>query len=154
MLRSRLLLAALLLLPAPLAAQTAADSAAVRRAALDYVEGFYEGDTTKLVRALRRDFAKYGYARAASATTYRGMAMSWEQAMAYARSVREGRSRTPAGAPKEVTLHDVQDQTASAKLRAHWGTDHLLLARENGRWVITHVLWQSPPPASAARGRR
>ena len=149
-LAARLALAAALL-PAPLLAQSAADSAAVRRAALDYVEGFYEGDTTKLVRALRPDFAKYGYSRPASATAYRGMAMSWDQAMAYARGVREGRSRTPAGAPKEVTLHDVQDQTASAKVRAFWGTDYLLLAREDGRWVITHVLWQSPPRAAGAR---
>jgi hypothetical protein len=49
-----------------------------------------------------------------------------------------------------VVLYDVQDQTASAKLTAWWGTDYLLLARENGRWMITHVLWQSPPPAAAA----
>lgn len=147
---ARLALAAALL-PAPLLAQPAADSAAVRRAALDYVEGFYEGDTTKLAGALRRDFAKYGYSRPASAAEYRGMAMSWDQAMAFARGVREGRTRTPAGAPKEVTLYDVQDQTASAKVRAYWGADYLLLAREDGRWVITHVLWQSPPGAAAAR---
>lgn len=149
-LAARLALAAALL-PAPLLAQSAADSAAVRRAALDYVEGFYEGDSTKLVRALRRGFAKYGYARAASAATYRGMAMSWDEAMAYARSVREGRRTTPAGAPKEVTLYEVQDQTASAKVRAFWGTDYLLLAREDGRWVITHVLWQSPPRTAVSR---
>lgn len=43
-------------------------------------------------------------------------------------------------------LFDVQDQTASAKLTAWWGTDYLLLAREQGRWVILQVLWQSPPP--------
>ena len=33
----------------------------VRRAVLDYVEGFYEGDTAKLVRALRPDMSKYGF---------------------------------------------------------------------------------------------
>ena len=49
-------------------------------------------------------------------------------------------------APKDIAIYDVQDQTASAKLTAWWGTDYLLLAKENGRWMITHVLWQSPPP--------
>lgn len=35
----------------------------VRRAVLDYVEGFYEGDTAKLTRALRPDVSKYGFWR-------------------------------------------------------------------------------------------
>ncbi|HEX2716302.1 MAG TPA: nuclear transport factor 2 family protein, partial [Gemmatimonadaceae bacterium] len=49
-------------------------------------------------------------------------------------------------APKEIVLLDVLDQTAVAKLTARWGTDYLLLAKgEDGRWQITHVLWQSPP---------
>lgn len=43
-------------------------------------------------------------------------------------------------------MYDVQDQTASAKLTAWWGTDYLLLAKEKGRWMIIAVLWQSPPP--------
>jgi hypothetical protein len=44
-----------------------------------------------------------------------------------------------------VEIYDVQDQTASAKLTAWWGTDYLLLARIDGRWMIRQVLWQSPP---------
>jgi hypothetical protein len=34
-------------------------------------------------------------------------------------------------------LFDVQDQTASAKLTAWWGTDYLLLAKDHGRWIIS-----------------
>jgi hypothetical protein len=66
--------------------------------------------------------------------------------MSYANGVKAGRSKTPAGAPKVIELYDVQDQTASAKLTAWWGIDYLLLAKQSGRWRITHVLWQSPPP--------
>ena len=108
---------------------------------------------------------KYGYARtraaapgaaapgAAPAPAYRGMAMTFPDGfLGFARGVREGRTRTPAGAPKAITLFDVQDQTASAKLTAWWGTDYLLLAREQGRWMITHVLWQSAPAGSTAAG--
>ena len=29
----------------------------------------------------------------------------------------------------------------SAKLTAWWGTDYVLLAKYDGRWMITHVLW-------------
>jgi hypothetical protein len=127
--------------PAP----AAADREAVRRAVLDYVEGFYEGDTAKLVRSVWPEVRKYGYARAAGGD-YRGMAMPFPAGfMNYANGVRSGRTKTPPAAPKDIALLDVQDQTASAKLTAWWGTDYLLLARENGRWMITHVLWQSTP---------
>ena len=125
--------------------QPDADRDAVRRAVLDYVEGFYEGDTAKLVRSVWPEVRKYGYWRAADTAAYRGMAMAFPQGfMAYANGVKSGRNRTPANAPKDVEIYDVQDQTASAKLTAWWGTDYLLLAKENGRWMITHVLWQSP----------
>ena len=73
--------------------------------------------------------------------------MPYEGFMRYAAGVREGRTKTHANAPREVQLLYVQDQTAAVKVTAWWGTDYLLLARLDGRWMITHVLWQSPPPA-------
>lgn len=137
--------------PAAHAQAPADDRAAVRQAVLDYVEGFYEGDTTRLVRSVWPEVRKWGYARARGADgAYRGMAMAFPAGfLQYAAGVREGRTRTPADAPKTITLFDVQDQTASAKLTAWWGTDYLLLAKEQGRWMITHVLWQTTPPAAA-----
>ena len=129
-----------------LAAQSAEDREAVRLAVLDYVEGFYEGDTTRLVRSVWPEVRKYGYWRAKPDAPYAGEAMPFHEFMSYANGVRAGRNKTPAGAPKEITLFDVQDQTASAKLVAWWGTDYLLLAKEKGRWTIVQVLWQSPPP--------
>lgn len=47
----------------PARAQSAEDSLAVRRAAMDCLEGFYEGDTAKLVRSIRPDVFTYGYSR-------------------------------------------------------------------------------------------
>lgn len=37
---------------------------AVGRAALDYLEGFYEGDSTKLIRSVSTEVLKFGFARA------------------------------------------------------------------------------------------
>ena len=128
----------------------AADRDAVRAAVLDYVEGFYEGDTARLMRSVWPEVRKYGYARDAALGTYRGMAMAFPTGFVnYAEGVKAGRTKTPVNAPKEITIFDVQDQTASAKLTAWWGTDYLLLAKENGRWMITHVLWQNAPPGAA-----
>jgi hypothetical protein len=39
-------------------AQSAADSAAIRQPALDYIEGWYEADAERMERALHPDLAK------------------------------------------------------------------------------------------------
>jgi hypothetical protein len=127
-------------------AQSPSDRDGVRAAVLDYVEGFYEGDTVRLVRSVWPEVRKYGYWRAKPDAPYAGEAMPFADFMSYANRIKSGANKTPAGAPKDITVFDVQDQTASAKLSAWWGTDYLLLAKEQGRWMIIQVLWQSPPP--------
>ena len=142
-----LLVLLLLGMPATLAAQTAADSVGVRAAVLDYVEGFYQGDSTRLVRSVRPDVVKYGFFVPRDSTRYQGEPMSFAEMNAYANNVKRNNRPAPATAPKEIELLDVQDQTAAAKLTAWWGTDYLLLARYDDRWMIVQVLWQSPPRA-------
>jgi putative lumazine-binding protein len=117
----------------------------VRRAVLDYVEGFYEGDTAKLTRSISPVVHKYGYWIPRDSTKYVGEPMPWPEFLAYANRVRQNRRFAPATAPKEVTVFEVLDQTASAKLVAYWGVDYLLLAKQDGKWMITNVLWQTPP---------
>lgn len=149
----RPLLAVLTLLAAvsrPVLAQSTADREAVRMAVLDYVEGFYEGDTTRLVRSVWPEVRKWGYYRRAADAPYEGSAMPYASFMRFANGVKAGRNLPPSGAPKEIVLLDVQDQTAAAKLTAWWGTDYLLLAREQGKWMIVEVLWQSPPTEKQA----
>ncbi len=122
------------------------DRDGVRRAALDYLEGFYEGDTAKLVRSIRPAVYKLGFGRQRNSATYgAGEEMPWSQFLSYARSVKASGRPTPATAPKEVELLDVLDQTAAVKVTAWWGIDYLLLAKFDGKWMITSVLWQSPP---------
>lgn len=56
LLRNILLLT--LLAAAPAGAQSAADSTAIRTAALDYVEGWYEGNADRMTRALHPELVK------------------------------------------------------------------------------------------------
>lgn len=115
----------------------------VQRAVLDYVEGFYEGDTTKLVRALRADLSKTGFWRD-STGKYGWERMTFAAAIAYGKRVRSQNRPVNPSWPKDVVIYDVQDQTASAKVTAWWGTDYLLLGKYDGRWMISDVLWQGP----------
>ena len=124
-----------------------ADTVGVRNAVLDYVEGFYQGDSVRLVRVLRPEMYKFGFWRNTDTSAYRGSQMTYAQAMAYANRVKAGNNQAPASAPRIVQVLDVMDQTASARLTAQWGVDYILLAKYDGRWMITHVLWQGPHAA-------
>jgi hypothetical protein len=131
--------------PAASAQQGADNRELVRRAVLDYVEGFYEGDSTKFVRSVSPEVFKSGYFIPRDSANYASSRMSWPEFHAYANRVKASGRPTPATAPKEIVIYEVLDQTASAKLTAYWGIDYVLLARRDGRWQITHVLWQTPP---------
>ncbi len=129
-----------------LAAQAAPDRAAVERASLDYLEGFYEGDSTKHLRSIHPSVFKYGFSRARATGLYTGSQMTWPQFHDFTRRVRETGRGAPPNSPKEVIIYEVLDQTASGKVVAWWGIDYLLFAKFDGKWMVTHVLWQSPPP--------
>jgi hypothetical protein len=118
---------------------------AIRSAALDYIEGFYEGDSTKHVRSIRPDVYKYGFWLPRDSTRYQGEQMTWPEFNAYTSRMKARGTKTPATAPKETRLLDARDQTAAVKVTAWWGTDYLLLGKYDGRWMISSVLWQSPP---------
>ncbi len=130
----------------PAAGQSAsADTEAVRRAALDYLEGFYEGDSTKHIRSIMPEVYKYGYMWLPAQNRYNGSQMTWQGFKQYVERFNAAGRKTPATAPKDVVIYEVLDQTASAKVTATWGIDYLLLAKRDGRWMISHVLWQSAP---------
>jgi hypothetical protein len=120
----------------------------VETAVRDYVDGFYYGDTAKLYNALSTDLVKNGYYRRKDKTEYTLDSMSFRECITYAQNVKKrGVSANVESFPKKIEVLDVLDKTAAAKLTAWWGTDYLLLSRIDNKWKITHVLWQSPPPA-------
>jgi Putative lumazine-binding len=121
------------------------DKEAVNNAVLDYVDAFYFGDTAKIVRSISPAVVKYGYYRKKDELVYNGEPMSYQEMLDYAASVKKRNNPNAANLVKKIEVLDVLDQTASAKLTAWWGNDYILLAKQNGKWVITHVLWQSPP---------
>ena len=143
-----LLLAAVSLAAAPAAAlsQTAADSAAIRAAALDYAEGWYEGDAARMQRAVHPDLAKR------IPVTDRATGRSALQPLTAAALVGhvatgEGKRTPPAQQQKDVEILDVFRDVASVKTTMVGWVDYMHLAKMDGRWVIVNVLWQMKPRA-------
>jgi hypothetical protein len=141
-----LVLAALVLLPASVAAQGSADAEreAVRQAVLDYVEGIYTVDASRIERSVHPELAKRGFFVKKGETAYSSDVMTFQQLVELTKNYNKN-GRVPKDAPKEVIVFDVSDQTASAKLTAVWGIDYIHLAKYDGKWKFVNVLWQTPP---------
>jgi hypothetical protein len=117
----------------------------IEKACLDYIEGFYEGDTSKLIRSLKPALFKFGYWKNKTSGRYEPEGnMSYRQAIDYAKRVLEKKNFAKAGSPKKVEVLDIMHSIAAAKVTAWWGVDYILLAKQGDEWKIDQVLWEGP----------
>ena len=127
-----LLACAALARPAGVQAQTApsaADSAGITRAALDYIEGWYTGDAARMERALHPELAKRMVYRPAKAGAH--PQLDQQSAMTLVQHTRAGGGKnTPKDKQqKDVTILDVFRNAASVKVVASDWVDYLHLVR-------------------------
>ncbi|MGZ8542020.1 MAG: nuclear transport factor 2 family protein [Chitinophagaceae bacterium] len=113
----------------------------VEDAVRNYVEAFYLADTVKIHQSIAKDVVKYGYAIPKGKTQYERFPDSFQQMISSITKY----GKFPTQTPPVIEVFDVLDQTASAKLIAGWGIDYILLAKQKGNWMVTHVLWQTAP---------
>ncbi len=114
----------------------------IQKAALDYVESFYEGDTAKLYRGVARHVSKSGYYKTKENDLYQFEDMSFDEMEKYVLTVKTKKD-VPDGVIKKVEILDYLDQVAVAKVTAWWGKDYLCLGKEKNQWKVIKVLWQS-----------
>lgn len=136
----------LLLSAAPAAAQSAADSAAIRAPALDYIEGWWSGDTVRMAAALHPELVKR--IRGSDPTGTR----EWIDQQGASRLImgtgRGGGRETPvADRRSEVRILDIFQNAASVRVDAGAWVDYLHVVRWKGRWVILNVLWEVRRPS-------
>jgi hypothetical protein len=129
------------LLQAPLSAQSSADSAGIRAAALDYAEGWYEGNPDRMARAVHPELVK----RIVVRDTVSGRDMIQGMgATVLVNNTRRGYGKgTPADhQEKTVTIFDIFRGSATVRVTMSDWIDYLQLARVDGRWQIVNVLWE------------
>ena len=139
----------MVLLALLLVTQTAADSSGIRQAALDYIEGYYEGNAERMARAVHPELAK----RIVRVNEQGRYMLGQMSAMTLVEGTRAGGGKdTPvAERRKDVTIFDIYQNAASAKIYASGWVDYLHLAKWNGRWVIINVLWELHPRPAPQR---
>ena len=127
-------------------AQTASDAEkeAIKQTALDYIEGWYEGNAERMERALHPELAK----RIVRTDPKSGRSnLGQMSAMTLVQFTRSGGGKqTPKEKQqKDVSILDVFENAASVKVVASDWVDYLHMAKWSGRWVIVNVLWEMKP---------
>ncbi len=129
--------------PSPNAANSraagAADSAAIRRAALDYIEGWFAGDSARMRRALHPDLAKRAVMRDKQGRLF--MDLQSASMLVRAAGFGFGTSLPAARRWASVQVLDVDGDMASVKLHSTQLVDYMHLVRWDGEWKILNVLW-------------
>ena len=141
---TRLLFLMFVICVGQLCAQTAADSSAIRQTALNYVEGWYEGNGDRMEQALHPELAK----RIVITDDISGK--SWLSSMGATQLINSARRGGGKNTPKEqqqkdVYILDVFGNTASVKTVMVGWIDYMHLAKWNGEWKIVNVLWEYKP---------
>ena len=149
----RTIVLALVLIPIAFASVARAQNnepsteAQIRQTALDYIEGWYEGNAERMERALHPELAK----RIVNTNPqYNRSRLDQMSAMTLVQGTRRGGGKdTPKEKQqKDVTILDIYQNAASVKVVASDWVDYLHVAKFNGRWVIVNVLWElKPAPA-------
>jgi hypothetical protein len=125
------------------AAQTAADSSAIVATALDYIDGFYTSDASRMERALHPDLAKRIVQDPAGPDS---QLQNMTAAQLIDATGRGAGGRIPDEAKKEdVTILDIYNNMAAVRIDAGMWIDYLQVARWNGEWKIINVLWELTP---------
>ena len=123
--------------------QTDADREAIKRTALNYAEGWYEGNADKMESALSPDLAK----RIARTNPQGQSSLGQMTALTLIQGTRggSGKSTPKEEQQKEVTILDVIGGAATVKLEMREWVDYMHIGKMNGKWVIINVLWEMKP---------
>jgi hypothetical protein len=120
-----------------------ADKEAIKQTALDYIEGWYEGNAERMERALHPELAKR-IVRTSPEGRSRLDQMGALTLVQYTKG--GGGKNTPKDKQqKDVTILDVFENASCVKVVATDWVDYLQVAKFNGRWVIVNVLWELKP---------
>ena len=127
------------------------EEAAIKKTALDYGQGWYEGNAERIERALHPDLAKRVLVpdpRSGKGKIDHMSALSLIQA-----TRKGGGTKIPTDKRRtEVTILDVDGNAASVKLVMHDWIDYMHMSKIGERWAIVNVLWEFTPEARKKYG--
>ena len=120
-----------------------AEKTAIRQAALDYIEGWFEGNAERMDRALHPQLAKRLLEVVSQTGQERFTHLTKDQMIEFTK--RGGGNRVPADKRNiKVTVLDMTKTMAVVRTDCSQFIDYLTLAKgAGGQWKIVNVLWEN-----------
>ena len=126
-------------------AQKSIDERKIIQTCTNYLEGFYQGDSSKIISSIKPSLYKLGYWKNKGSNSYTSEGnMTYKGAINYANNVLKNKKFAKPDALKKVKVLDISNHIAVAKITAWWGIDYALLSRKDDTWIIEEVLWEGP----------
>ena len=122
---------------------TSTDEASVVAAALDYFEGWFDGDPVRMERALHPELAKRP--GRVDDSVAGGLGTLTAQEMIDGTAAGVGKTRDVADRKIEVDVVDVSGDIACAVVRSAVYDEYLHLVRTPAGWKIVNALWRWMP---------
>jgi hypothetical protein len=124
------------------------DRAAVRQAAYDYAEGYYEGAADRMERAVDSTLVKRGLVSRPGGAPF----LTPMNAEMLVEATRGGGGKSTPAEKRGLTfaLLDLRENVASAKIFTATFNDYLHLVKRDDKWRLVNVLWQPPSPNGVA----
>ena len=117
------------------------EHAAIRQSALDYVEGWYDADVTRMARCLHPDLVKRTLGRDEQGTWR--LRRTVDAARMITLTEQGGGSDLPEPQRRhDIAILDVFRHVATVKCVSPEYVDYLHLAKFDDRWLIVNVLWE------------
>lgn len=108
-----------------------------------YVNSIYKQDTASIAGYTDELIQKSGYYYGKKNSHWSYHFMNYQELFQTALNY-NAKDWIPEWAPIDITIFEVKEKVASAKVKAIWGFDYLLLSKnQNGDWKIDKILWQS-----------
>jgi hypothetical protein len=120
-----------------------ADSAAITKTALNYIEGYYNTDTQRMAKALSPELVKRIIYKDTSGDAIQNMGFS-QLLLNTRRNKNSGILNKDLPFKADVFIYDIGKNIATVKVVTNKFKfiDYLHLGRVNGEWKIINVLWE------------
>lgn len=111
------------------------DEIDIRKAALDYIEGWYEGSVERMQKAVHSKLLKRRFVSSEEIWALDAPSMI--------KITEEGRGKLPdpSSGKKEISVLANDKNMASVKIVSDKFIDYLHLLKENNQWRIVDALW-------------
>jgi hypothetical protein len=117
-----------------------ADAVAIRACLLDYFEGWFDGDATRMDRALHPGLAKHALGQ--DATRSGALDVTTRDEMVEATRQGRGRQRDVPDRAIQIEIASLSGDIASVVVHSAVYVEYALLARTADGWRITSTLWR------------